>query len=236
VCLPLYLRLLVAIAKAHSSLQRQARRPPPRRPPPRRPRRARSPETRSRGAQACAIVATCLKIDPDDPDSSALTVVALRRQMVDGLLLLLARGCALPVLAVLREHFDSPNAVPPPASHARAVIAQHLTARTRCAQDMSLVRHSVLQLFALVAPPFSEAFASQLLRIARHARVREAFRDDKSKAALAAGVDELAAGGGEEGAAPSKPAAELVAEMVALARPSGRAQHAAPSLRLRIGA
>jgi len=161
-----------------------------------------------------------LKIDPDDA-AAALTAVALKRQMVDGLLLLLSRGCALPVLAVLCEYFDSPNAVPQPP-HARACAARTID-HLRCvprAQDMSLVRHSVLQLFALVAPPFSHAFASQLLRISRHGRVREAFRDAKSKAALAAGVEELAAGADGDAAAGS-PSAQLVAELVALAaRPS----------------
>lgn len=101
--------------------------------------------------EVCSLLHACLMHEPPaDSDSNALTTVSLRRQLLDALLLLLARGCLLPVLGRLE-----------------AWLAK---------ADLSLVRHLMLQLLALAAPPYSEAFARHVLKMIRHARTLEAHR------------------------------------------------------------
>eukprot|EP00900_Chrysochromulina_parva_P001943 jgi/Chrpa1/1174/Chrysochromulina_OHIO_Genome00008250-RA len=100
---------------------------------------------------ACTLLHACLVHEPEtDSENNALSVVAVRRLLLDGLLLLLARGYALPVLATLH-----------------AWIA---------GSDLSLTRHLLQQLVALVAPPYSRPFAVLVLAIVRHPRTLEAHR------------------------------------------------------------
>ena len=76
--------------------------------------------------------------------------VGLRRSLLDGLLLLMLRGCVLPVLTHLEVWL----------AHA----------------DLSLVRHAMGGLLGVAAPPFSEAFGGRLLAMLTHERTLEAHR------------------------------------------------------------
>jgi len=160
VCLPLYLHLVVAVAREHRAL----------------------------ATHACGAVVDFLRIEPAD-EADALAAVALKRQLVGVLLLLLARGCVSPVLAAFEDYLG--------------------------VADLSLVRHCVLQLTALVAPPFSAPFGASLGRIARTPRVAEAFAPPAHRAVLRRLVDELEASASRS--ADSAPTAEALAAMSALA-------------------
>ena len=60
-------------------------------------------------------------------------LVALRRQLLECLLLLLSRGCVFPVLTILERWLEG--------------------------ADLSLVRHLINQLLTLAAPPFAARVA-----------------------------------------------------------------------------
>ena len=105
-----------------------------------------------------------LQVSPEG-DSAALASIQLRARLLDAMLLLVTRGVALPVLAALRAFFDG--------------------------ADQALVRHALLRLLPMVAPPFSAPFASSLLGLIGHSRVREAFRPD-ARMPLIAALDAVA--------------------------------------------
>ena len=108
---------------------------------------------------ACTLLHACLVHEPpSDSDSNALTIVALRRRLLDGLLLLLARGHVIPVLTTLLAWI--PDA------------------------DLSLVRHLLAQLLQLASPPYSAPFAEKLLAMVRHPRTLEAHKGAESKRPL----------------------------------------------------
>ena len=93
---------------------------------------------------ACTLLHACLVHEPEtDSENNALSVVAVRRLLLDGLLLMLARGYALPVLATLHTWIAG--------------------------SDLSLTRHLLQHLVALVGPPYSRPFAARVLAIVRRA-------------------------------------------------------------------
>lgn len=109
--------------------------------------------------EACSLLFACLTHEPpSESEMNALTTVALRRQLLDGMLLLLAHGSVFPVLALVEQWL--PGA------------------------DLSLVRHLLQQLLHLVVPPFSDAFARRLLAMIRHPRTLEAHRSSEMRAPL----------------------------------------------------
>ena len=93
---------------------------------------------------ACTLLHACLVHEPEtDSENNALSVVAVRRLLLDGLLLMLARGYALPVLTTLHTWIAG--------------------------SDLSLTRHLLQHLVALVGPPYSRPFAARVLAIVRRA-------------------------------------------------------------------
>ena len=112
-CLPSYLRLVGSIAQAHAALHRQV----------------------------CAVLGDALKSETAGDGSNALSMVDLKKKMVDCLLLLPLWGCALPALAALVAAFDGADfdlvryppsrrstAVPPYSPpFAKALIARSAT-------------------------------------------------------------------------------------------------------------
>ena len=127
------------------------------------------------GAVGTLLHACLVHEPPSDSESNALTIVALRRRLLDGLLLLLARGYTLPVLAVFRSWLRD--------------------------ADLSLVRHLLQQLLALAAPPFSAAFADHILAMLRHPRTLEAHRAAESRRPLLAFAQQAQSIAGVEAAA-----------------------------------
>ena len=119
--LPIYLQLVGAIVELHPPLRRRS----------------------------LALLGECLRREPEDA-SDALGMVQLKQSLLSAVLLLLLRGCALPVLALLHEYLGG--------------------------ADHSLVRHALQQLLRLVAPPFSEAFGRGVLRLLQLPATHGAFR------------------------------------------------------------
>jgi len=132
--LPPVLRLLASIARAHSSLH----------------------------GEVCATVHAVLMHEPpsDAEDVSSLTIVGLRRMLLDLLLWLLTEGCVFPVVAVLRAWLQD--------------------------ADLSLVRHLIHATLTLCAPPYSVAFGKQLLAMIKAPRTLEAHRTTEAKQPLVA--------------------------------------------------
>ena len=138
VFLPPVLRLLVRIAHTHPGLQ----------------------------GEVCAVVHAVLVHEPpsDSEDVSSLTLVSMRRSLVDVLLWLLTEGCVFPVLGVLQEWL----------AHA----------------DLSLVRHLIASLLALCAPPYSPAFGRQILRMLKAPLTLEAHRGAEARTPLLAWAEQ----------------------------------------------
>ena len=121
-CLPSYLRLVGSIAQAHAALHRQV----------------------------CAVLGDALKSETAGDGSNALSMVDLKKKMVDCLLLLPLWGCALPALAALVAAFAG--------------------------ADFDLVRYATLKALDLAAPPYSPPFAKALIAMLGHPRAADAFR------------------------------------------------------------
>ena len=121
-CLPSYLRLVGSIAQAHAALHRQV----------------------------CAVLGDALKSETAGDGSNALSMVDLKKKMVDCLLLLPLWGCALPALAALVAAFAG--------------------------ADFDLVRYATLKALDLAAPPYSPPFAKALIAMLAHPRAADAFR------------------------------------------------------------
>ena len=118
--------------------------------------------------EACRLLYACLTHEPpSDSETNALTTIALRRQLLDGMLLLLVQGSVFSVLSYLETWLGG--------------------------ADLSLVRHLLQQLVALAAPPFSDAFARRLLAMFRHPRTLEAHRSAEMKRPLVALVQQVGA-------------------------------------------
>ncbi len=94
---------------------------------------------------------------PDDSDSNALTTVALRRLVLDCMLYMLTLGAVLPTLHTMHRWIDT--------------------------ADLSLTRHLLDKLVALADPPYSPAFARQLLQMIGHPKTVEAFAERSDAAA-----------------------------------------------------
>jgi len=91
----------------------------------------------------------CLMLTPP-ADSVALTIVELKRQVIDCMMILLAIGDVIPVLSALEGWLSS--------------------------ADLSLIRHALHRLLELAAPPFSEDFAQRIICILEHPHTYEAYR------------------------------------------------------------
>ena len=134
--LPVVLRLIMGIAAKHDALHNAV----------------------------CALLHACLVHEPPtDSDHNALVTVTLRRQVLDCLLLLLARGCVFPVLSTCHSWIHG--------------------------ADLSLVRHLIKSLLDLAAPPYSEPFTRHVLELVREPRSLEAHRGPEGKQALLSFVD-----------------------------------------------
>ncbi len=97
--------------------------------------------------QVCSLVGVALSWNPAE-GSDAL--VSYKKKLIDCLLLVLARGCALPVVRTLVEFADG-------------------------AADQSLLRYATTSLVGLVAPPFSADFRAALRGFLEHHATRAAF-------------------------------------------------------------
>uniref|UniRef100_A0A7S4B0Q4 Uncharacterized protein n=2 Tax=Chrysotila carterae TaxID=13221 RepID=A0A7S4B0Q4_CHRCT len=90
----------------------------------------------------------------------------MKQQIVDCMLVMMLDGCVGQVLAAIEESLST--------------------------ADLAIIRHSVLSLVSVCAPPWSEAFASRVCRLLGHERVRDGFKAARDRESLASALHRVA--------------------------------------------